>query len=75
MTPDPIVEEVRAIRDEIAKEHSYDVNAIFEMLRRLDSTNAGPHVSLPARRIDGSDQHAPPSDMERLEESPPEQPL
>ncbi len=58
MIPDPVVEEVRAIRDEIAKEHDYDVNAIFEMLRRLDSTSAAQHVSLTARRVTDSDQHA-----------------
>jgi hypothetical protein len=51
MIPDPIVEEVRAIRDEIAKEHNYDIDAIFQTLRRLDATSAVHHVSLPARRV------------------------
>jgi len=57
MIPDPIVEEVRAIRDEIAKEHDYDVDAIFEALRRRDATSTTQHVSLPARRVADTDQH------------------
>lgn len=57
MTRDPIVEEVRALRDEIAKEHGYDIKAIFQTLQRLDATNPTPHVSLPARRIIEPDQH------------------
>ena len=31
---DPIVESTRAIRDEIAREHNYDLRSIFKMLRR-----------------------------------------
>lgn len=50
MTKDPIVEEVRAIRDEIAKEHGYDLDSIFKDLQRRDAVSAGRHVSLPARR-------------------------
>jgi hypothetical protein len=59
MIPDPIVEEVRAIRDEIAKEHNYDIDAIFEALRRLDATSVAHHVSLPARRVTDLNQHDP----------------
>lgn len=50
MTKDPIVEEVRAIRDEIAKEHGYDLDSIFKDLQRRDAAGSGEHVSLPARR-------------------------
>jgi hypothetical protein len=53
MIPDPIVEEVRAIRDEIAKEHGYDIDAIFQMLQRLDTASSARHVSLPARPVEG----------------------
>lgn len=59
MIPDPIVEEIRAIRDEIAKEHDYDINAIFEALRRLDATSAAQHVSLPARTVTDPGHHDP----------------
>lgn len=50
MIPDPIVEEVRAIRDEIAKECDYDIDRIFEELRRLEATSSAPHVSLSPRQ-------------------------
>jgi hypothetical protein len=57
MIPDPIVEEVRAIRDEIAKEHDYDIDAIFESLRHREATSTTKHVSFPARKVADSDQH------------------
>ena len=50
MTSDPIIEEVRALRDEIAKEHDYDINAIFEALRKMEVTSGREHVSLPPRK-------------------------
>ncbi len=56
MIPDPIVEEVRAIRDEIAKECGYDVDAIFQHLRRIEATSSAPHVSLSPRRLAEPDQ-------------------
>lgn len=56
MIPDPIVEEVRAIRDEIAKECNYDVDAIFEALRRGEVTRPVHHVSLAARRVTEPEQ-------------------
>jgi len=34
---DPIVEEVRRIRDELARKFNYDVHAIFEDLRARDA--------------------------------------
>ena len=42
MIPDPVVEEVRAIREEIAKEHDYDIDAICESLRRREATSTCP---------------------------------
>lgn len=59
MIPDPIVEEVRAIRDEIAKECDYDIDSIFEALRRLETQSSTPHVSLPARRVSEAEQQGP----------------
>ncbi|WP_437476023.1 hypothetical protein WME75_25450 [Sorangium sp. So ce1014] len=38
MINDPIVDEVRAIRDSIANEHNYDIDSIFESFRRLRKT-------------------------------------
>jgi hypothetical protein len=51
MTRDAIIEEVRAFRDELAKEHAYDIGAIFAALRKMDATNPGHHVSLAPRTI------------------------
>jgi hypothetical protein len=51
MTRDAIVEEVRAFRDEIAKEYDYDIGAIFAALRMMEATSPGRHVSLAPRTI------------------------
>ena len=37
MTPDPLVDEVRQIRDQIARNHNYDIVSIFRMLRELET--------------------------------------
>ena len=47
MKKDPIVDEVRAIRDQIAKEHNYDLDSIFQMFRELEVTSGREHVSPP----------------------------
>jgi len=49
MSDDPIIDEVRAIRDAIACEHDYDLDAIFRMLRAREATSPVLHVSLPPR--------------------------
>ena len=51
MTKDPIVEEIRAVRDEIARENAYDLNAIFAALRKLEGESSRPHLTLPPRKI------------------------
>ena len=51
MTTDAIVDEVRAIRDEIAKECDYDIGDIFAALRKMEATGQGRHVSLAPRTI------------------------
>jgi hypothetical protein len=55
MIPDPIVEEVRAIREEIAKECGYDIDVIFQRLLQLETTSPVPHVSLTPRRVPDED--------------------
>ena len=60
MIPDSIVEEVRTARDDIAKECNYDIDRIFEELRRLEASSTTPHVSLSPRKVvdeDLEDQH------------------
>jgi hypothetical protein len=49
MTRDPIVEDVRAFRDELAREHDYDIDAIFEALRKMEDASGRDHVSFPPR--------------------------
>ncbi len=51
MTRDSIIDEVRALRDELAKEHGYDINAIFVALRKMETTGRGHHVTLAPRKI------------------------
>jgi hypothetical protein len=51
MARDPIVEEVRRIRDEIAKEYGYDVKAIVLALQRQEAESGRQLVALPARRL------------------------
>jgi len=48
MTRDPILDEVRTIREGIAKEHDYDLNSIFEMFRQNAANSDRTHVNLSA---------------------------
>jgi hypothetical protein len=56
MIVDPIVEDVRAIRDEIAKECDYDIDTLFQYFRRLEAASSVPHVTLSPRRVTEPDQ-------------------
>jgi hypothetical protein len=51
MAQDPIIEEIRAIRDEFAKEHGYDVKAIVAALQREEAESGLQVISLPPKRI------------------------
>ena len=51
MLRDPIVEEVRAIREALAKEHGNDVSAIVAALQRRRAKSGRKLVSLPPRRV------------------------
>jgi hypothetical protein len=46
MSRDPILDEVRTIRESIAKEHDYDLNSIFEMFRQNAASSSRVHVNL-----------------------------
>jgi hypothetical protein len=48
---DPIVEEVRAVRDAIAKEFDYDVERIGRAMQERQSKNGRPVVRLLPKRI------------------------
>ena len=51
MSNDPIVDEVRQIRDAIAREHDYDLEAIFRMLQEAESKSGRSHVSPPPPEV------------------------
>jgi hypothetical protein len=48
MSHDPILDEVRSIREAIAKEHDYNVSAIFAMFRQNAAASNRAHVNLSA---------------------------
>ena len=50
MPDDPIVEEVRAIRDRLAARFNYDIRAIVEDAMRRQHESGHKVVSLPPRR-------------------------
>ena len=52
MWKDPIVEEVRAIRDAYAKQFSYNVEAIYRDLKEQEANNRWEVVSLPPKCIE-----------------------
>ncbi len=51
MTTDPIVDEIHAIREEIAKRNNYDLHAIAEAMRRASIESGRQVVSLPPRPV------------------------
>lgn len=51
MKRDPIVDEVRAIRDAIAREHNYDLDSILRMLRASEAKSGREHVSPPPPNV------------------------
>ena len=55
--PDPVIAEVRAVRDRFAARADYDMGAIFRRIRELQHDSGREYVSYPARRIaEGSDE-------------------
>lgn len=56
MWRDPIVEEVRAIRDAYAKQFDYNLEAIYQDLKDRETKGGRPLVSLPPKSITPFDQ-------------------
>ena len=48
---DPIVEEVRKVRDEHAAQFNYDLDAIYADMKRIEKESKEPRVSFGPRRI------------------------
>ena len=51
MKNDPIVSEVRAIRDELAAQCGYDIKEIFQKLRKQQAESDLKYVRYPARPV------------------------
>lgn len=66
MWKDPIVEEIRHIREEHAKKFNYDLHAICEDFRKKQSSSGNKVVSRqPRRPLPPINQHDAPSDYEK----------
>lgn len=55
MMEDPIIEEIHAIREEIAKRYNYDAKAIAEAMRKASAENGREVISLPPRPVSRPD--------------------
>ncbi len=51
MWNDPIVEEVRKIREQHASKFDYDLNAIYKDLKETEKQSDHEVINLPAKRI------------------------
>lgn len=51
MWKDPIVEEIRQIREEFAARHNYDLREMYKTLKKREAEKQRPPLSFPARRI------------------------
>jgi len=49
--PDPILEEIRAVRERLAREADYDLEKLVEAARARQVASGVKTVSLPARRL------------------------
>ena len=56
MARDPVVEEVRAIRDAFAKRYNYDIDAIVRALQEASADEGRQVVSLPSKHIKEEDE-------------------
>lgn len=56
MVRDPIIEEIRAIREELAKRHNYDIDAIVQALRKASTDEGHQVVSLPPKSVKDEDK-------------------
>ncbi|MBI1927988.1 hypothetical protein HYR99_27570 [Candidatus Poribacteria bacterium] len=59
MIKDPVVEEVRQLRDEYAKQFTYDLEAIYRDLKEQEKKGGRKYVLLSPRRLNCAEQVAP----------------
>ena len=56
MSQDPIVQEVRTIRDTYAKRFDYDTGAIYRDLKNQETQTGRKFISLPPKRVEPAKQ-------------------
>ena len=56
---DPIIDELRAVRDEHAARFNYDVEAIFRDIQAQQKASAREYVRLPPRRVIAAQEDRP----------------
>lgn len=69
MWEDPIVAEIRKIRNEHAAKFNYDIAAICEDIRRQEKESGRQYVSFPPRRVVAKPQRATASENGDAKES------
>ncbi|MGH7966229.1 MAG: hypothetical protein ACRERD_31135 [Candidatus Binatia bacterium] len=65
MWKDPVVEEVRAIRDAYAKQFNYNLEAIYRDLKEQEAKSGWEMVSLPPKRIEPEKKAEPALESEK----------
>ena len=58
MSGDPIVAEVRAMRDKLAAECGYDIKEIFRRIRQWQAESGREYVRYPPRRVAAGEEAA-----------------
>lgn len=58
MTTDPIVAEVRAVRDRLAARFGYDLEAIFKHVKAMEAKSGRSYVQCPPRTLAPRDDDA-----------------
>ncbi|HEV8718966.1 MAG TPA: hypothetical protein VGX03_39870 [Candidatus Binatia bacterium] len=61
MWQDPVVEEVRAIRDAYTKQFNYNLEAIYNDLKEQEAQSGWEVVSLPPKRLAPEEEAAAPA--------------
>lgn len=56
MWRDPVVEEVRNIREARARKFNYDLQAIYREIKKQEKTSGRKLISFPPRRMETVDQ-------------------
>jgi hypothetical protein len=59
MNPDPIVEEVRKVREEYAARFNHDLRAICAALREEEKKSGRTFVTLPPRKVEAAPRTPP----------------